>query len=94
MINLSLGFIIMGRVFREGGFEVYVYAPPREHRPPHAHVECERGGEVVVTLGDDCTAPSLSRNHHMRATDARQALRIVESYQDAFLKEWRRLHGT
>ena len=83
----------MGRIYSSGGFEVYVYAPPREHRPPHVHVECSNGGEVLVTLGDAGTAPALWRNHHMREADAREALRIVEENQEQFLEEWRRLHG-
>ena len=80
-------------VHREDGFEVNVYAPPREHRPPHVHVECADGGEVLVKLGDEWTAPSLWRNHHMRDVDARKALRIVEEHQEDFLEDWRRLHG-
>jgi len=84
----------MGRVYEQGGFSVYVYAPPREHRPPHVHVECTRGGEVMVKLGNDYTAPSLWQNHHMREGDAREALRIVERHQERFIYEWRRLHGS
>ena len=83
----------MGEVYGRGGFRVYVYAPPREHRPPHVHVECANGGEVIIRLGDQNTAPSLWMNHHMKAADARQALRIVEQHQELFLEEWRILHG-
>jgi len=84
----------MGQVYEQGGFSVYVYAPPREHGPPHAHVESTRGGEVIVKLGNDYTAPSLWHNHHMRPGDAREALRIVERHQERFIHEWRRLHGS
>jgi hypothetical protein len=83
----------MVRVHDEGAFRVYVYSPPREHEPPHVHVECTRVGEVLVRLGDERTLPSLWQNHHMSAVDAREALRIVEAHQDRFLEEWRRLHG-
>ncbi|HEX2203606.1 MAG TPA: DUF4160 domain-containing protein [Longimicrobium sp.] len=83
----------MGLVFGRGGFRVYVYAPPREHRPPHVHVECDDGGEVLVKLGDEETAPTIWQNHRVRAADAREALRIVEENQGAFLAEWRRYHG-
>ena len=83
----------MVRIHDEGPFQVYVYAPPREHFPPHVHVECNQGGEVLIRLGDARTAPSLWQNHHMSAADARQALRIVEIHQSRFLAEWRRLHG-
>jgi hypothetical protein len=82
----------MVRIHDEGPFTVYVYAPPREHRPPHVHVECNRGGEVRVRLGDEETAPSLWQNHHMSILDAREALRIVVEHQARFLAEWRMLH--
>jgi hypothetical protein len=83
----------MSKVYDEGGFQVYVYAPPREHRPPHVHVECTAGGEVLILLGGETTGPSLWQNHHMRAMDAKEALRIVETHQQQLIAEWRRLHG-
>ena len=83
----------MVKVHEEGAFRVYIYSPPREHQPPHVHVECTRGGEVVVRLGDEKTAPTLWLNHHMGAADAREALRIVEVQHLRFLAEWKRLHG-
>ncbi len=83
----------MPKVYDEGAFNVYLYCPPREHHPPHVHVECTEGGEVLVRLGDEETAPSLWQNHHMKAIDAREALRIVQENQQHFLAEWRRLHG-
>ena len=83
----------MVKIHDEAGFRVYVYSPPREHEPPHVHVESVRGGEVLIKLGDDETAPSVWQNHHMSAVDAREALRVVEQNQLRFLEEWRRLHG-
>jgi hypothetical protein len=83
----------MVKIHDEGGFRVYVYSPPREHQPPHVHVECTRGGEVLIRLGDDMEPASLWRNHHMSAPDAREALRIIERNRSRFLKEWRKLHG-
>jgi hypothetical protein len=83
----------MVKIYDEGPFRVYVYSPPREHQPPHVHLECTRGGEVLIRLGEEDTAPSLWQNHHMSTADARQALRIVEDHQLLFLAEWRRLHG-
>jgi hypothetical protein len=83
----------MVKVFDDGAFRVYVYSPPREHQPPHVHVECSRGGEVLVKLGDQETAPTLWLNHHMSIADARQALRIVETHQSRFIAEWGKLHG-
>jgi len=49
---------------------------------------------VIVKLGNDYTAPSLWHNHHMRAEDAREGLRIVERNQERLIEEWRRLHGS
>jgi hypothetical protein len=83
----------MVKLLEEGAFRVYVYSPPREHQPPHVHVECTRGGEVLIRLGDQEEPPSVWQNHHMSSADARQALRIVENHQLRFLTEWRRLHG-
>jgi hypothetical protein len=82
----------MVKLLEDGAFRVYVYSPPREHQPPHVHVECTRGGEVLIRLGDQDTSPALWQNHHMSSADARQALRIVETHQLRFLTEWRRLH--
>ncbi len=83
----------MVKLLEEGGFRVYVYSPPREHHPPHVHVECSQGGEVVIRLSEDDAPPSLWQNHHMRLNNLRQALRLVEAHQPRFLEEWRRLHG-
>jgi hypothetical protein len=83
----------MVKAYDSGGFQVYVYSPPREHQPPHVHVESANGADVLVLLGDTETPPSLWQNHHMSAPDAREALRIVEEHQQQFLAEWRRLHG-
>jgi hypothetical protein len=82
----------MVKVYEARGFRAYVYSPPREHQPPHVHVECDHGGEVVVRLGDGRTPPSW-QNHHMGAADAREAMRIVARHWRHFLGEWRRLHG-
>ena len=38
----------MPTVLRKDGFVVRVYGPPREHPPPHVHVE--RGPEEIVVI--------------------------------------------
>ena len=84
----------MSKVYDQSGFQVYVYGPPREHLPPHVHVECVEGGEVLIKLGDEDSAPSLWRNHHMKEANARRAWWIVAQNEKRFLREWRRLHGS
>lgn len=81
------------KLHEEGPFHVYVYSPPREHQPPHVHVESRNGGELLIRLGDEATPPSLWQNHHMKVPDAREALRIVTVRQQDFLEAWRKLHG-
>jgi hypothetical protein len=83
----------MVKLHDDGAFRVYIYSPPREHRPPHVHVECVRGGEVLIKLGGERDSPSLWQNHHMSAADAREAMRIVELHRGRFRNEWRKLHG-
>lgn len=82
----------MVKVYDGRGFKVYLYSPPREHEPPHVHVECAQGGEVLVLLGEGGTSPVLWQNHHMKEVDARQAVRIVQEHQRRFLAEWRRIN--
>ena len=83
----------MVKVLDEGGFKAHVYSPPREHHPPHVHVECSEGGEVIIRLGEDGAPPALWQNHHMRLKNVREAIRLVQEHQLRFLEEWRRLHG-
>ncbi len=74
------------------GVQVRIYLPPREHGPAHVHV-VKAGGRVVVSLGDERTAPSVSSVVRMTERDARRAFRIVEAHRDTLLAAWRRYHG-
>jgi hypothetical protein len=47
------------KLLDESGFKVCVYSPPRGHHPPHVHVECSEGGEVIIRLGEGNAPPSL-----------------------------------
>jgi len=91
--NVGFNNVPMVKLHEEGGYRVYVYSPPREHHPPHVHVECSRGGEVLIRLGARYSDPSLWQNHHMSPIDARNAVRLVRRHRDRFMKEWKRLHG-
>lgn len=83
----------MVTIHREFGFRVVVYPGDREHRPPHVHV-FNAEGEAKIALGDAETAPSVMLVAGMRKPDVREALRIVEEHQEAFLARWRHYHGT
>ena len=82
----------MPTVLREGGFEVRIYLPPREHDPAHVHV-IRAGGEVIITLGDDTAAPAIREAHGMTNRDVLRAYRIVEGHRDALLERWEEYHG-
>ena len=83
----------MPTVAREDGFVVKVYGPPREHPPPHVHVE--RGGSevVVIRLGAGVKPASVWRVHGMKDRDVVRAYRIVERHADAIRKVWSEIHG-
>ena len=83
----------MVKVHQGGEFECYIYSRPREHFPPQVRVECARGGEAMIRLGNEVTEPCLLQNHHMRGVDVRRAIRLVRRHQHRFLEEWMRLHG-
>lgn len=80
----------MPTILRQAGFRVMIYVA--DHPPAHVHVK-KAGGELIVNLGDEETAPSIRANNSMAKSDERQAVRIVEDNQDGFLIAWRELHG-
>ena len=63
-----------------------------DHPPMHVHV-FKAEGEVIITLGDENTPPSVRENLNMRASIERRALEIVADNQDFLIAEWRRIHG-
>lgn len=81
------------KIHTEGRFTVHVFAPPREHVPPHVHVFVD-GDEVEIGLGDEDRAPYVRRiRGKVLDREVREALRIVMDNQERFLEEWRKLHG-
>jgi hypothetical protein len=84
----------MARIYAENSLTVYLYRPPREHPPPHVHVESTNGGEVLIKLGTTTEAPSIWSVHGMRKAEVARALRMVEARQEKFLAEWRYRHGS
>ena len=70
-----------------------VYGPPREHPPPHVHVERGSDEVVVIRLGLKGSPPTVWAVYEMKDRDVVKAFRIVEQNQDALLDAWRALHG-
>ena len=83
----------MPAIFREDGFVVRIYGPPREHPPPHVHVERGREATVVICLGIAGGVLSVRAVQRMHEHEVVRALRVVERHQDQLLSVWRTMHG-
>ena len=82
----------MPRVLEVDGFRVYVRLPPREHGPPHVHVE-RAEGRVTIELPSPAGSPVLRLVAGMSSRDIVRAFRIVEANADLLMREWRKYHG-
>ena len=83
----------MPAILREDGYVVRIYGPPRDHPPPHVHVERGREATVVIRLGIARGGLSVRTVHHMHDHDVVRALRITERHQDELLQVWGTMHG-
>ena len=83
----------MPTIVREGGFRVQVHSAPREHPPPHVHVERRGQGEVLIELGIHEPRLTIREVRGMRDRDVLTAVRIVERHYDRLMKAWRAIHG-
>lgn len=69
-----------------------VYAPPREHPPPHVHVlmpDCT----VVVELPTEEGDPVLRSVSGGTTRDVALALALVAEHAERLAAAWQRLHG-
>ena len=82
----------MPTVVREDGFVVRVYGPPREHPPPHVHVEHGKEELVVIRLGTRTSAPMVWAVYGTKRQDVLRAFRIVEKYHTTIEQAWRKIH--
>lgn len=84
----------MATIVRAGRLRVKLYGPPREHPPPHVHVEVGRVGVVVIrlALGDN---PLQVWRVHGEVDDSvvLEAVRLVERHEVAIRVAWERMHG-
>jgi len=80
-------------VLRKEGFVIRVYGPPREHPPPHVHVE--RGPEevVVIRLGTSGDPAKVWAVYGMKDRDVVRAFRLVERHLEEIQRAWREIHG-
>jgi hypothetical protein len=88
---LGLSFC-MPTVLQADGFKVRILLPPREHGPPHVHVD--RGdGQVVILLPSKTGPCGIRTVYRMRNADVVAAFRLVERNAALLLAAWRQHHG-
>lgn len=85
--------ISMPTVLRSDGFVFRVYGPPREHPPPHVHVERGAGELAVIRLGMPGRPPDVWAVYGMKSQDVVRAFRLVERHHTLIEAAWRRIHG-
>lgn len=83
----------MPTVFRVNGFAVRVLGPPREHPPPHVHIDKGSAGPVVIRLRMTDRPQKVWKNYDMKYEDVVKAFRIVEENHDLLMKAWEGIHG-
>lgn len=74
----------MPTVVREDGFVVKVWGPPREHAPPHVHVEKHPEGLVVIRLALPNKPQRVWEYYNVSKRDIINAFRLVESMRTRF----------
>jgi hypothetical protein len=82
----------MPTVLRRAGFRVVVFPPPREHGPPHVHVQ-DSEGEVVIELATTRRRQRIRRVSGMHDNNVVKVWRLVEAHADYLLTCWRKYHG-
>lgn len=82
----------MPTILTQDGFSVRIRLPPREHGPPHVHVQRDRGS-VAIFLPHDGQDVRVWRVHRMRDADVIASVRIVLANVELLLVEWRKHHG-
>ena len=78
-------------ILRVAGFRVVIFLPPREHAPPHVHVQTA-DGEVVIELAHGERPQQIRSVAGMRPPAVVRAYRIVEDHTEFLLTQWREYH--
>jgi len=83
----------MPTVISQDGFRVRVLGPPREHPPPHVHVEYGPDGLTIIRLATAQSPAEVWCVYNMRDRDVVRAYHLVEQHHDLILAAWRKIHG-
>ena len=79
----------MVTIHRSGNLRIVIYL--NDHAPAHVHAINPDGEAQISLIGGK--APELVSVDGIRRSDVRKAMQIVKDNLDAFLAEWRRIHG-
>ena len=82
----------MPTVLRADGFRIVVYGPPREHPPPHVHVEYGATGLMVLRLATKTSPQRVWAVYGMKDREVLRAYRLVERHHDMLMQAWRAIH--
>lgn len=82
----------MPTVLRIGGFRVVILLPPREHGPPHVHVQAA-AGEVVIILPSPDERAVIRGVAGLGPAAVTRAYWIVEEHAEYLRNRWREFHG-
>ena len=91
-ITQRIGYYSVPTVLTDGGFQVRILLPPREHGPAHVHV-WKAGAVVVIDLPDSGQPFGVRTIAGMRDVDVVAAFRLVEANVAMLLEQWRKYHG-
>ena len=76
-------------VLREHGLRFITYVD--DHEPAYVHVRGD--GEAKIELGNAEFGPSLVYAKGLSNADIRRVMRTVIMHREAFVADWRRIHG-
>lgn len=83
----------MPTVLRVRSLVFRMHGPPREHPPPHVHVEQRGEGYAIVRLPDGEREPWITRAGGFSDRQLDEILRLVAAHIVYLRAHWRRLHG-
>jgi len=79
----------MVTIYRAYGLRVVIFVD--DHEPAHVHVFGD--GQAKINLVGRDGQPELIWAEGMKRSEVRRAMQIVSEQRDAFLAQWRNIHG-